>query len=142
MKYVIAVVFVFSLFFPSFSYSAEEETLSLSEKLVLSSEQKQELKEKYQEMGEKVKKLQIELRAEMARLGQELKKDKPSKGRIHKLGSKIKKINNKLFDYRIEEVMATKEILNTEQYRRLQEIRKERLEELREKVKKIEEDKK
>ncbi|UCG35271.1 MAG: hypothetical protein JSW17_00280 [Candidatus Omnitrophota bacterium] len=146
MKYAIGVVVVLSLLiqFPGYSAKKEkaEETQDLTAQLLLSGEQKEELKETYRILGEKAKKLQTELKVETARLGQELKKDKPSKGRVRKIAAKIKKINNRLFDNRIDEILATKKILTHEQYSQLQQIRREKFNEIRKRVKKMTEERK
>ena len=143
MKYLALILFVFSLLLSPVGLWAEEpaEFDSITARLGLTEKQKLDLKVVYAKHGEKEEELQVKLRIESADLREELQKPDTRRSKVKRIASKINITNKKLLDNRINEILATKEILTPGQYTRLQVIRQtaqlerqERLNELRQKI--------
>ena len=124
------VVFSQSVYAESEAYAmeklkknGEKRFEKLAKELNLSEEQRQELKTQREQQQAVVKPLHKEFRNQMENLKTELEKPETNRIRVKAITTKIKTLGGELLDQRVEGILAMKQVLTPEQFKKLSEKR-------------------
>ncbi len=104
--------------------------------LNLTAEQKEAIKAQRSEQRQKMKQKWEELKEKNLALKEELLKPEIDKTKLNQIVEEIKKIQGELLDYRVQKGLEMRQILTLEQYRLLEEKIKERQHRFRKRLKK------
>ncbi len=99
---------------------------AIHEKLGLNDEQKTKVEKLNDEHFKKVGELRKELKAVSDELRTEIEKEKSDNSVIKKLSKKIKEAQGKMVDLRTDHILSLKGILSAEQFKKLNELQKDR----------------
>ena len=91
----------------------------MTEELGLNPEQKTALDKDREEFAAKSKDLKNKMHAAKSNLKEELDKPTPDKGRVDSLIAELKNLAGQQIQYRVDKVMATKQILTPEQFSKM-----------------------
>ena len=106
----------------------------LTKELDLTDEQKAEMQKLREESWAEKKELNNQLKDARKELGEELKKPSSDRGRINNIATKMKNLQGKMIDDRIDHFLAVKEILTDEQFQKFQDLQQERQKKFRKKI--------
>ena len=110
----------------------------LSEDLNLTPEQKDQMKAHHKESRQTMEKLRGEMKEYRKALKEELKKENPDRPAIARTVAKMKDVQGRMIDQRVNNFLQMKKILTPEQYQKLSEIREKKKEEWKGKRKRVE----
>ena len=105
------------------------------DRLDLTPEQEEKIRAQRREEREKSRELMEKYRAKRGELRTELEKETIDKARVDLLIKEVTTVKQEILRQRVDRIMATREILTSEQFRKLQEMKKEKMEKMRSKMK-------
>jgi Spy/CpxP family protein refolding chaperone len=113
----------------------EKKFQDMTEKLDLSEKQKEQLKAHRDQQKTRMKELKGELKTNYKELRKELENYDTDERTIKGTAAKLKTVQAQLLDQKVDNFLAMKKILAPEQFQKMNELRKERHEKMRKKMK-------
>jgi len=147
-KKIVACLLVATVFFavPVFSVRAfaeyakekgeyaQKKMERLTAELGLTDEQKSEMQKLREESWEGKRELYSQLKAARKELREELKKTSSDRGKINDIIARMKDLQGKVIDNRVDHFLAVKGILTDEQFQKFQDLQEERHGKMRKKM--------